>query len=183
MPYHAPPQLAEMSLAEIARALEERRLPPLENWHPAEEIDSEMQILADGRWLHRGGEITRPAMVRAFASLLLRDDSGQHFLMTPQCRQRIAVEDAAFVAVDMEAKEGALAFRLNTDDLVLAGPANPLRAEGDPDCPAVYLAVRHGCEARINRSTWLQLVAAAQDCAGIPVVSTLGAQFPLVPVP
>lgn len=188
MPYDPPPQLAEMSLAEIARALEERRLPPLENWHPAEEIDSEMQILADGRWLHRGSEISRPAMVRAFASLLLRDESGQHFLMTPQCRQRIAVEDAAFVAVDMEAKEGAqlvpaLAFRLNTDDLVLAGPANPLRAEGDPECPAVYLAVRHGCEARVNRSTWLQLVAAAQDCAGIPVVSSLGAQFPLVPVP
>jgi hypothetical protein len=183
MPYEAPPQLAEMSLAQIARALEERRLPPLENWHPAEEIDSQMQILADGRWLHQGAEISRPAMVRAFASLLLRDEHGQHFLMTPQCRQRIAVEDAAFVAVDMQAKDGVLAFRLNTDDLVLAGPANPLRAVGDPDCPAVYLAVRHGCEARINRSTWLQLVDVAQDRAGIPVVSTMGAQFPLVPTP
>ena len=43
----------------------------------------------------------------------------------------IEVEDAAFMATDMDAKNGALAFRLNTDDLVVAGPDHPLRAAGD----------------------------------------------------
>jgi hypothetical protein len=180
MPYDAPPNLSELSLTQIAEALAARRLPPLDQWHPAEEVDSHMVIQADGTWLHEGRPITRPAMVRAFASLLLQRD-GEHWLLTPQCRQRIAVEDAAFVAVDVEAKGDALAFRLNTDELVLAGPANPLRAEGDPDCPAIYLAVRNGTEARINRSTWLQLVALAKDRAGVPVVTSQGADFALVP--
>jgi uncharacterized protein len=62
---------------------------------------------------------------------------------------------------------------------VLAGPDNPLRAAGDPDCPAVYLAVRHGCEARIDRSTWLQLAELA--LASDMIVTSRGARFSLVP--
>ena len=46
---------------------------------------------------------------------------------------------------------------------VAAGPDNPLTARGDAETPALYLMVRHGVEARINRSTWLQLVELAQS--------------------
>jgi hypothetical protein len=120
-------------------------------------------------------------MVRAFASLLLRDEAGQHWLVTPECRQSIEVEDVAFQAVELRAEDDSLAFRLNTDELVVAGPDHPLRAAGDPDVPAIYLAVRRGCEARLNRSTWLQLVehALAQG-PGLTVASN-GATFPLRP--
>jgi uncharacterized protein len=179
MPYEAPPDLAGLSLLQIADAVAARRLPPVDQWDPPEEIDSLMRIDAAGRWFHNGGEITRPAMVRAFSSLLVRGEDGRHWLMTPQCRQSIIVEDAAFVAVDMAVRADSLAFRLNTDDLVLAGPDNPLRAAGDPDCPAVYLAVRHGCEARIDRSTWLQLAELA--LASDMIVTSRGARFSLVP--
>jgi hypothetical protein len=53
---------------------------------------------------------------------------GQHWLVTPQEKQSIAVEDAAFIAVDVKPTGDALAFRLNTDDLVIAGPDHPIRA-------------------------------------------------------
>ncbi len=61
---------------------------------------------------------------------------------------------------------------------VLAGPDNPLIARGDAETPALYLTVRHGVEARINRSTWLQLVelADADLC-----LTSQGARFSLVP--
>ena len=185
MPYEAPPDLAALNLVQIAEAVAARRLPPVDQWQPAETIDSLMRIDANGRWFHNDGEITRAAMVRAFSSLLLRDGDGQHWLMTPQCRQSIVVEDAAFVAVDMAVRDGSLAFRLNTDELVLAGPDHPLRASGDPDCPAIYLAVRHGCEARLDRSTWLQLAAHALENLGtlddgIHIASG-GVRFSLVP--
>jgi hypothetical protein len=179
MPYEAPPELANLSLAQIAQALAARKLPPVGEWDPPEQLDSLMRIDAAGRWFHDGGEITRPAMVRAFASLLVRDAEGRHWLMTPQCRQSIIVEDVAFLAVDMAVRGDALAFRLNTDELVLAGPDNRLRAAGDADCPAVYLGVRHGTEARLDRSTWLQLAdhALARGMA----VTSQGARFSLVP--
>ena len=181
MPFEAPPDLAGLSLLEIAEAIKERKLPPLERWNPEETTDSRMRIAADGTWFHEGAPITRPAMVRAFASLLMRDERGQHWLMTPQCRQSIAVEDAAFVAVDVQAREDALAFRLNTDELVLAGPGHPLNAAGTAEAPAIYLAVRHGCEARLDRSTWLQLAEHALATGDGTSVASQGASFSLVP--
>lgn len=178
MPYEPPPDLASLSLAEIAALAEARKLPPVEQWNPAVSGDSLMVIKADGRWFHNGGEIRRPAMVRAFASLLRRDADGQHWLVTPHERQSIAVEDAAFIATDVVRQGDALAFRLNTDEIVVAGPDHQLIARGDAEMPAVYLLVRHGAEARINRSTWLQLVELAGDDL---TLASNGARFSLVP--
>lgn len=181
MPYEAPPDLRSMSLLDIAKAVEERKLPPVEQWNPAETGDSHMRIAADGCWFHEGQPITRSAMVRAFASLLTRDADGRYWLVTPECSQSIEVEDAAFVAVDMQVREGALAFRLNTDELVLAGPEHPLRAAGDPDTPAIYLGVRRNCEARLDRSTWLQLAEHALATGDGSSVTSQGIAFSLVP--
>ncbi|MFA7604382.1 MAG: DUF1285 domain-containing protein [Novosphingobium sp.] len=180
MPYEPPPELAGLSLAEIADLVAARKLPPVGEWNPARTGDSGMRIAADGRWYHDGGEITRPAMVRAFASLLWRDDEGRHWLVTPQEKLSIEVEDAAFVAIDVKREDDALAFRLITDDLVVAGPDHPIRAAGDPEVPALYLGVRHGTEARLNRSTYAQLIDIALSEGGLTVVSQ-GAVFPLVP--
>lgn len=181
MPYEVPPELAGMSLAQVAEAVAARRLPPVEQWDPVEEAESHMRIAADGTWYHEGSPITRPAMVRAFASLLKRDADGRHWLVLPYQKQRIEVEDAAFIATDMIAREGTLAFRLNTDDLVVAGPDHPLRAAGDPDVPALYLAVRNGCEARLNRSTYQQLADHALESGEDWTVESQHMRFGLVP--
>ena len=161
MPYEPPPYLAELTLAEIADLVAQRKLPPVEGWAPQQSGDSAMRIAAEGTWYHEGSPIRREAMVRAFAGLLKRDDSGQHWLITPFERLAIAVDDAAFIAVDCVRADDALVFRLNTDDIVIAGPDHPLRAAGDADAPALYLDVRRGCEARLNRSTYAQLAEIA----------------------
>jgi hypothetical protein len=178
VPYEPPPELATLSLAQIAELAEARKLPPVEQWQPQASSDSLMQIRADGHWFHDGGEIKRAAMIRAFASLLRRDPDGQHWLVTPHEKQSIEVEDAAFLAVDVVRQGDALVFRLNTDDVVVAGPENPLTARGSADLPAIYLAVRHGTEARLNRSTWLQLVELADEQLS---VQSQGVRFSLVP--
>ncbi|MCB2047840.1 MAG: DUF1285 domain-containing protein [Novosphingobium sp.] len=180
MPYDPPPELASLSLAEIAGLMEARKLPPLDKWTPQDTGDSLMRIAADGRWFHDGGEIRRPAMVRAFASLLARDDQGQHWLVTPHQKLSIEVEDAAFIATDVRREGDTLAFRLNTDDLVVAGPDNPIMARGSVEEPAIYLGVRHGTEARLNRSTWAQLAEIALESER-PVVTSRGATFALLP--
>lgn len=190
MPYEPPPELAGLSLGEIAEAVASRKLPPLDQWSPAQVGDSEMRIAADGKWFHQGGEIRRPAMVRAFSSLLMRDEAGQHWLVTPFEKLAIAVDDAAFLATDMEVRRdeaggAVLAFRLNSDDLVVAGPDHPLRVAGSADLPAFYLAVRHGTEARLNRSTYSQLIehALVVSPAEALAVQSGGARFSLVPAP
>ncbi|MCX7285322.1 MAG: DUF1285 domain-containing protein [Novosphingobium sp.] len=186
MPYTPPPELAALSLGQLAEQVAARKIPPVDQWTPQEVGDSEMRIAADGRWFHQGGEIRRPAMVRAFSSLLTRDEAGQHWLVTPFQKLSIEVEDAGFIATDMQVKldeagRAAIAFRLNSDDLVVCGPDHPLRVGGTAEVPAFYLMVRHGVEARLNRSTYGQLIDHALSLGDELAVESLGERYRLVP--
>lgn len=156
-----PPDLARLSLDEVQAALAAQTLPPVERWHPPHRGHSEMRIAADGRWFHQGGEIKRPAMVRLFSTILRRERDGRFVLVTPAEMLDIDVEDAPFVAVAVKS-EGAgaarrLAFRLNTDDVVIASEAHriEMRERGGEALP--YMHVRGGLDARIGRATWYEL--------------------------
>ena len=186
MPTDPLPDLASLSLAEIAQAAAEQRLPPVERWNPTHCGDSEMRIARDGAWFHQGSPIGRPAMVRLFSTILRREPDGRFVLVTPVEKLDIAVDDAPFTAVEMKSEgEGSaarLAFRLNTGDLVTAGPEHPLRFAGTPDEPRPYLHVRGGLEALVARSLYYEL--AERALAGDdepPGVWSNGAFFPLQP--
>ncbi|NIJ18993.1 hypothetical protein FHS95_000662 [Sphingomonas naasensis] len=188
MPAPPPPDLASLSLAEIARLAEANRLPPVESWNPAHCGDSEMRIARDGTWYHQGSPIGRAAMVRLFATILRREPDGGFVLVTPVEKLDIAVEDAPFVAVEMKAEgEGdamRLAFRLNTGDLVTAGPDHPLRFAQRGDGPRPYLHVRGGLEALIARPVYYELAQIAlANGSGPPGVWSNGAFFALEPQP
>ncbi len=160
-----PPDLTAMSLTEVATALAAQRLPPVETWNPAHCGHSDMRIARDGTWFHQGSPIGREAMVRLFASILRRERDGSHVLVTPGEKLDIDVEDAAFFAVEVKSEgQGTarrLAFRLNTGDLVVAGPAHALRFETTPDGPAPYLHVRGGLDARLARPVFYELAELA----------------------
>lgn len=181
MPYDPPPELAGLSLAEIAEAVTARRLPPVSTWTPSAIGESDIRIAADGSWWHEGSRVTRPAMVRAFASLLMREENGQHWLVTPQQKLTIEVEDAAFLAVDCVERDGALAFRLNTDEMLVADQEHRLINRGSADAPSVYLTVRNGCEARLDRSTWLQLAEVALAQGDGTTIASGAEVFSLLP--
>jgi hypothetical protein len=162
MPMPPPPSdLAGLSLAEIARLAEEKKLPPVDKWNPTHCGDSEMRIARDGTWYHQGSPIGRQAMVRLFSTILRREEDGRHVLVTPVEKLDIEVEDAAFVAVELksegEGEASKLAFRLNTGDLVVAGPDNPLRFEAGEDGPSPYLSVRGGLDALVARPVYYEL--------------------------
>jgi hypothetical protein len=184
MPMPPPPEdLAGLSLAEIARLAEEKRLPPVEKWHPTHCGDSEMRIARDGTWFHQGSPIGRPAMVRLFSTILRREPDGGFVLVTPAEKLDIAVEDAPFVAVELksegEGMDRTLAFRLNTGDLVVAGPDHPLLFGAGPH---PYLEVRNGLDALVVRPVYYELAEIAlAEGAAPPGVWSGGAFFPLEP--
>jgi len=172
MPAPPPPDFTSLSLAEIARLAEENRLPPVESWNPEHCGDSEMRIARDGTWYHQGSPIGRAPMVRLFSTILRREPDGRFVLVTPVEKLDIEVEDAPFTAVEMKAEgEGEamkLAFRLNTGDLVTAGPDHPLRFEEREDGPRPYLHVRGGLEALIARPVYYELAGIALANDGAP---------------
>jgi hypothetical protein len=120
-------------------------------------------------------------MVRAFAGLLMRDAQGQHWLVTPFEKLTIEVEDAPLIATDVSEVQGGLGFRINTDELVIAGPDSPIAARGNSETPALYLTVRRGLEARLNRSTYQQLADIALSHGDDWTVTSQGARFSLLP--
>ncbi len=186
MPMEELPDLASLSLPEIAALVEQRRLPPVEQWNPSHCGDSEMRIARDGTWFHQGSPIGRQTMVRLFSTILRREADGRYVLVTPVEKLDIAVEDAPFVAVEMKAEgDGAdarLAFRLNTGDLVTAGADHPLRFTEGEDGPRPYLHVRGGLEALVARSVYYELAERAlADDAATPGVWSGGTFFPLAP--
>ncbi len=182
----APPDLSGLSLADIARLLEEEKLPPVERWNPEHCGTSGMRIARDGTWYHEGSPIGREAMVRLFSTILRREPDGSHVLVTPVEKLDIEVEDAPFVAVELksegEGKGRSLAFRLNTGDLVVAGPDHPLRFAAGEDGPHPYLGVRRGLEALIVRPVYYELAEIALAEGGEPLgLWSGGAFFPLEP--
>lgn len=186
MPAPPPPDFASLSLAEIARLAEEDRLPPVESWNPAHCGDSEMRIARDGTWFHQGSPIGRAPMVRLFSTILRREPDGRFVLVTPVEKLDIEVEDAPFTAVEMKVEGDGdamkLAFRLNTGDLVTAGPEHSLRFEEREDGPRPYLHVRGGLEALIARPVYYELAGIALGYGTTPAgVWSNGAFFALEP--
>lgn len=159
-------------------------------------------IRRDGAWLYRGSPIRRKPMVCLFSSALRRAVDGVFWLSTPVEEGTIEVEDAPFVAVELEwcgcGREQVLCFRTNVDEVVTAGPEHPLRAQWNAPLDACdsqtppYLTVRKGegalpIEARISRPVWYELAALAvpgchcgQSCLG---VWSQGVFFPLARAP
>jgi uncharacterized protein len=125
--------------------------------------DLDMKIARDGAWSYRGSPISRLRLVKLFASVLRREDDGSYWLVTPVERGRVDVEDAPFLAVEVNSEGSGsgrrLSFRTNLDEIVAAGPEHPLRidtaANGEPE---PYLMVRPGLEARLNRPVFYELV-------------------------
>jgi hypothetical protein len=145
-----------------------------------------MRIARDGTWYHEGSPIGRPAMVRLFSTILRREPDGGFVLVTPVEKLDIEVEDAPFVAVELKTEgsgeQRSLAFRLNTGELVVAGPDNRLRLREGADGPHPYVEVRPGLEALLTRPAYYELAEIAlTEGAEPPGVWSGGAFFPLEP--
>lgn len=173
--------------AELAALLGESRLPPVHLWHPTHCGPSHMRIAADGTWFHEGSPIGRMELVRLFSTILRREADGGFVLVTPGEKLDIEVEDAPFIAVEATSEgEGAarrIIFRLNTDDLVAAGPDHLLRVDtADDGTPRPYLHVRAGLEALVNRAVFYQLAdLALAEAATPPGLWSDGSFFPFMP--
>jgi uncharacterized protein len=126
--------------------------------------DFGIRIARDGTWFYHNSPIRRLPLVKLFASVLRREADGEYWLVTPAERGRIEVEDAPFVAVELEAsgqdRDQNLTFRTNLDDKVVAGESHPLRVATDPATgePRPYVLVKPGLEALLLRSVFYHLI-------------------------
>lgn len=153
----------ETLLSAAAEAARSRGVPPVQLWNPPFCGNIDIEIRRNGNWFHQGTPITRASLVKLFASILRREGD-DFFLVTPHEKVGIRVEDAPFVAVDVnaagEGNDQVLVFTTNVGDVVTAGPERPIRVRHDPKTgePSPYILVRVNLEALIDRKTFYRLM-------------------------
>ena len=184
----------QFSLQDLMKALEttEDGQRPVEKWTPEYCGEMDMVIKADGSWWHEGSRITRKGLINLFASILRKDEDGRTYLVTPVEKIGITVERGHFmgVRVDIEGEgtEQRLFFTTNLDEIVEAGPENPIRVETDPKTlePMPYVTVRGRLEAAMSRPVFYELVEHAAEIEtgeGKQLgIYAAGVFFPLGPV-
>ena len=175
--------MADDPFKQLLATAQNRRLPPVHLWHPERQGRIDIRIAADGTWFHEGVAIRRIAIARVF-STILRLENGQHYLVTPAEKLAIDVEDAPFIAVDMESsgkgRERRLVFATNLDDAVLADAEHPIEVEGTPGEPRPYVQVRDGLRALIARSVFYRMVDEAEtEANGEVAIWSAGTRFVL----
>lgn len=185
MPESRPPiELQGISLAELQKLIDERRLPPVDRWNPERCGHSGMRIARDGSWYHEGEPIRRPAMVRLFSTILRREPDGSHVLVTPVEKLAIDVEGTAFRAVEMqsegEGRDRSIALRLDSGDAVIVDVIHPLRVAATEHGPSPRVLVRHGLEAELTRPLYYELAELAlAEGSTPPGIWSSGAFFSL----
>jgi len=168
--------------------LTEQGLPPVEKWNPPLLGDIDIRITRQGVWFHEGDEIKRQPLVKLFSSILKREND-DYFLVTPEEKWRIQVEDAPFfiteLSIESKGNVQALVFGSTTDDQIIADADHPVRVAVDAVSgePSPYILLRGGMEGLMSRSVYYQLadISEARMVDGLEVfgVSSMGCFFSL----
>jgi hypothetical protein len=182
------PPVGLETIVAAAKSLGEKGPPPVHLWNPPYCGEIDMRIAADGTWFYQKTPIGRPALVKLFASVLKRE-AERYYLVTPVEKCGIVVDDAPFLAVELnvepagDADPGAhqglgdqglrdqgrhaqvLRFRTNVDDWVDSGPEHQLRFEPQADSGGLkpYVHVRRGLWAKVTRALYYDLVDLAEE--------------------
>lgn len=146
---------------------DQQGLPPVHQWEPERQLDIDMRIARDGTWYYQNSPICRERMVRLFSTILRRDGE-RYYLVTPVEKLGIQVEDAPFVATELEvARQGPqkLFFTTNVGTTVLAGADHPIDVQTDAETgePSPYIRVRDNLWALIGRNVFYSLVELARE--------------------
>lgn len=145
-------------LDHLAKGATEAGRPPAERAQPPYCGDIGLRIRADGTWLYQNSPIRRDRLVKLFAGVLHKELDGRTYLVTPAEKVDVVVEDAPFLAVEMEVQgtgeDQQLVFKTNVDDIVACGPVHPLRfsAQAPGGGLKPYVLVRGRLEALLTRA-------------------------------
>lgn len=175
----------DSQLSIIEQMIGSQSLPPVHDWHPTSTRDIDIRIARNGDWYYGGSRIERDRMVKLFSTVLRADDDGCTYLVTPQERLRICVDDAPFTCILVE-RHGApsaatMVFTTNVGEQVIADANHPIEVEyavagGEP---SPYVVVRDRLRALLLRPVFYQVADWAEERKGVLGVESSGVFMPL----
>jgi len=164
------PKRSPVELADLLQEINSKSRPPVEKWQPTVEVDIDMSINRRGEWIYNGKPIERKSMVKLFASILVKDELGGYYLVTPVEKARIDVQDAPFVVTELnhyydDTGQVVIVFTTNTGDTLVLNKDHGLRIFNDVETGETipYLQLDRGLEARMGRNVFYELVEMADQ--------------------
>jgi hypothetical protein len=146
----------------------ERSKPPIHLWQPDLSGEIDIVIRSNGDWMHEGRKIERLPLIKLFSSILRREADNHYYLVTPIEKWRIQVDQAPLLIVradihNQSTADQKIIFTTNVDDKVLLSKDTRLMVTADSltGQPFPIVDLENGLSAKINRSTFYELV----DCA------------------
>lgn len=156
-----------MSLEKISAQLNthQKALPPVELWNPPYCGEIDIEIKANGDWFYEGTLFKRLALVKLFASVLIRENSADgdnYFLITPVEKVKIKVEETPFVLTQWHwaSDKSAIVVQTNLADEFILNQQHPLTVTPEGD---FYVTVRRNLMAKVHRNVYYQWVEAATE--------------------
>lgn len=171
----------DTTLDSLVAQFDTRAKPPVEQWKPQRSSEIDIRIDRQGRWYYRGSIIERSRMVALFSTILWREED-EYFLITPQEKLRIEVEDAPFVAMLMKVngsdQSQSLRFTDNAGNQFNADAEHRLwLSQSRDDQPAPYVIVRRNLPALLSRAVYYQLAELLVEHQSLPGVWSEGVFF------
>jgi uncharacterized protein len=168
-----------ISLSQLSKQLTEPSK-PFESWQPAHCGALPIEINEHGQWFYAGSEITRPALVKLFASVLCKEDQ-QFYLKTPVEKITITVVDAPFIILDWRVEnteQGPVLCCIdNLERQWLVTAQQPLTIHDYKGAAVPYLTLPYGCSARVARSVFYQWAETAESDETGYYITSAGQRF------
>jgi len=157
-----------MSLDKISTQLggTHTKMPPVESWNPPYCGEIDIQIKANGDWFYQGGIFKRLALVKLFASVLIKEvnkNVDEYFLVTPVEKVKIKVDDAPLVLTQWhwsDENNNIMKVSTNLDDEFILNAEHPLIVTENGD---LYVTVRRNLTAKVHRNVYYQWADIAQE--------------------
>ncbi|MEY8198577.1 MAG: DUF1285 domain-containing protein [Colwellia sp.] len=157
-----------MSLDKISTQLAgtQTKMPPVESWDPPYCGEIDIQIKANGDWFYQGGIFKRLALVKLFASVLIKEvnkNVDEYFLVTPVEKVKIKVDDVPFLLTQwcwLDEDETVMQVSTNLDDEFTLNAEHPLTVTENGD---LYVTVRRNLLAKVHRNVYYQWADIARE--------------------
>lgn len=159
------------SLENLVKSLEQTEtkapkaagLPPVHLWNPPLSGVMDLQIQANGVWLHEGAPIRRPALVKLFASILKREGDC-YYLVTPVEKWQVKVERYPLFYNQLSVGSGPHGVEMTlsgpTGREITVGKEHPFWVDPGP-MPVVYAA--DGLSGVVARNVYYELAELATE--------------------
>ena len=167
MPERRPPiELQGISLAELQKLIDERRLPPVDQWNPralrpfatcASPATAPGITKARRSAARRWSACSRPCCGASRMAATCSSRRSKNWTSTSKATAFRATRNAS----EGEGRDQRIAFALDSGDAVILGPEHPLRIVETEAGPSPRLLVRHGLEAELARPVYYELAELA----------------------